>query len=176
MFIIATRIIKLKIHDEQDLFSEYDPDHKMMSEDLLSFISRSFAKVDKNNRDDYMIHIESDTPVNQESVKQRIREYFGYERDMVKKDLRLLSLKAAYLAVFGIVVLVIWYYLSLDSESVNLEVLSIIGWVAVWEATSIMIMGRHDLNKLKRNYKRMSEAKIVISEHTVNDQTTDLSL
>ena len=165
MFIIATRIIKLKIHDEQDLFSEYDPDHKMMSEDLLSFISRSFV-----------IHIESDTPVNQESVKQRIREYFGYERDMVKKDLRLLSLKAACLAVFGIVVLVIWYYLSLDSESVNLEVLSIIGWVAVWEATSIMIMGRHDLNKLKRNYKRMSEAKIVISEHTVNDQTTDLSL
>ena len=126
--------------------------------------------------DDYMIHIESDTPVNQESVKQRIREYFGYERDMVKKDLRLLSLKAACLAVFGIVVLVIWYYLSLDSESVNLEVLSIIGWVAVWEATSIMIMGRHDLNRLKRNYKRMSEAKIVISEHTVNDQTTDLSL
>ena len=171
MFIIATRIIKLKIHDEQDLFSEYDPDHKMMSEDLLSFISRSFAKVDKNNRDDYMIHIESDTPVNQESGKQRISE-----RDMVKKDLRLLSLKAACLAVFGIVVLVIWYYLSLDSESVNLEVLSIIGWVAVWEATSIMIMGRHDLNKLKRNYKRMSEAKIVISEHTVNDQTTDLSL
>ena len=94
MFIIATRIIKLKIHDEQDLFSEYDPDHKMMSEELLSFISRSFAKVDKNNRDDYMIHIESDTPVNQESVKQRIREYFGYERDMAKKDLRLLSLKA----------------------------------------------------------------------------------
>ena len=48
----------------------------------------------------------------------------------------------------------IWFYLSRNDENVNLEVLSIVGCVTIWEATSIVIMGRHDLSVLKEILKR----------------------
>ena len=165
VFAISQQTIKLKIHEEADLFSVYDPEQKMISEDVLAFISRSFEKVRRNSRDEYILHIESDTPVKQESVKQRIKECFCEEKDMVKKEMRRHFLKAACLGVFGIVVLAIWYYLSLDSENVNLEVFSIIGWVAIWEAASILIMQMYDLNRIRRTFGKLSEAKIIISEH-----------
>ena len=41
-----------------------------------------------------------------------------------------------------------------------MEVLSIIGWVAIWEATGIIIMQRHDLNVRKKDLRKMLKAEI----------------
>ena len=161
---MATQTVKLKIHEESDLFTELDPDQRIMSEDVVSYLTDCFQQVHKKDGEDYVIHIDSDTPVDHESVKQRVQEHFRREKETVKNSLKKLSLKAACLAVFGVVVLSIWFYLSKDSESVNLEVLSIVGWVAIWEATSVTIMGRHDLNVSKKIIDKMLKARIVISD------------
>ncbi len=39
---MATREIKLKIHDESELYSPMDPDQKMLSGDVIDYLSRRF--------------------------------------------------------------------------------------------------------------------------------------
>ena len=49
-----------------------------------------------------------------------------------------MSTKEIGLAVFGVLILGLWAYLSVTSQSLGMvrsEILSIVGWVAIWEAT-----------------------------------------
>ena len=43
-----------------------------------------------------------------------------------------------------------------------MEVLSIMGWVAIWEATSIAIMRRPELIHVQKTYDRASKAQIIV--------------
>ena len=43
-----------------------------------------------------------------------------------------------------------------------MEVLSIMGWVAIWEATSIAIMRRPELYHVGKTYDRASKARIIV--------------
>lgn len=159
---MITKVIKLKIEEEADLYSPYDPDQKMISDDIASHFSRSFQHTGINEKADYVIEIKSDSPVDEENVKRNIRDYFNGELDTIKYSIKRLSMKAACLFIFGTVVLSIWFFLSETYSAVNLEILSIIGWVAIWEATSVMIMGKHDLREQKRDYEKASKAEIKI--------------
>ena len=49
----------------------------------------------------------------------------------------------------------------ISDEVVGVEILSIMGWVCVWKATSIAIMQRPELLRVKRNLERMARAEIV---------------
>jgi hypothetical protein len=49
---------------------------------------------------------------------------------------------------------------------VKLEILSIIGWVAIWEATSIAIINRPELVALRKSYERIIDAQIEIDCET----------
>ena len=146
---MAVHEVKLKIQEESDLFSPLDPDQSMLSEEVASHFERTIEGLHIKKKDTFVIHIFSDTPVNEENVKKKIRDHLCRQRDIIKRDLRSLIRKEICLAILGAAVLAVWLYLSASTENVSVEILSIIGWVAVWEATSIAIMehpqqgGRH---------------------------------
>ena len=50
------------------------------------------------------------------------------------------------------------------SESVNLEILSIIGWVAVWETTNILIIERQVLQRSKKNMDKIIRSKFIFHQ------------
>ena len=80
-------------------------------------------------------------------------------------------MKQIYLAVCGVLFLSIWFFLSVNSESagaVKLEIISIVGWVAIWEATSIVIMERPELTAVRNSYNKIINAQILF--HVVPDQ------
>ena len=159
---MSINTIKLKIHEESDLYSPFDPDQELLSDDVVDYFMHCFQNKHKSGLDQYVIRIISDTPVDAESAKQKIRAHISRERENIKRMRRKRMIDALCLAIFGVIVLSIWFFLSADSESVNLEVLSIIGWVAIWEATSILLMGRHEINRLKRNLDTILKAQIEI--------------
>ena len=161
---MTTQTIKMKIRDESELFSEFDPDSKLLSEDVLNYLTRSFRNVHRFEWDKIALHIISETPMDKENVKQKLRDYFEQEITLVKRTRWQYLIKALSLGVLGVIVLSIWYFLSADKEGVNLEILSIIGWVAIWEATSLIIMGQHELRQLKRDFNLMKKAEIIITD------------
>lgn len=135
-----------------------DPDKKMLSDEVADYFERSILTMGKSKKN--MIQVYSDTPVNEEIVNGKIRDYFHQKEEDIKHNLKTRYLKSAGLAIFGVIVLAIWFFLSANTDSVNLEVLSIIGWVAIWEATSIIIIQNQELRYEKKLYKRLFEAEI----------------
>ena len=160
---MTTKTINLKLQEEADLYSPFDPAQEMIADDVVSHLTRSFQNLHKNNKEEYVLQISCETPLNKETAAENLRNFFAQEIDSVKRSLRQLFWKSLCLAVFGILVLSLWFFLSADSESVNLEILSIVGWVAIWEATSITIMGRHELNQLKKQFDKLLNAEVRIS-------------
>lgn len=162
---MITQEVKLKIHEEADLFSEYDPDQALLSGDVADYLERNYLNKHRSPIEKYTIHIYSDQPVNEDRVRTRFAAYFTQERDNIAYSIRKLTMKQIYLAVIGVLILLFWFFLSVHSESagvVKLEIISIIGWVAIWEAASIAIMQRPELVMMKKAYERIIDAQIII--------------
>ena len=164
--IMAVHEVKLKIQEESDLFSPLDPDQDMLSEEVATHFERTIENLHIKKKDSFVIRIFTDTPVNEENIKKKIRNHLSRQRDIIKRDLRSLILKEICLAIFGAAVLAVWLYLSARTENVSVEILSIIGWVAVWEATSIVIMEHPRLHRSKIEFEHLLSSEIIVSEQT----------
>ena len=64
-----TQQIQLKIHDESDLFTPFDPEQKMISEEVNDYLVRNYQNKFKKAKEKYDLHIISDVPVDEECVK-----------------------------------------------------------------------------------------------------------
>lgn len=64
---MITEEIKLRIHEESDLFSPLDPDQQILSEDVISYLHTKYRMMYlkyQTKNGSYVLHIFSDTPVN----------------------------------------------------------------------------------------------------------------
>ena len=166
---MPTREIKLKSHDESEIFSPMDPDQMMVSDDVVDYLSRVFLNKHRRIKENYVLRIISDTPVDEEHVKGSIRREFEQKKDDIHYALKWLSVKFIVLAVLGAAMLCVWLYLSAKMETVGVEILSLMGWVCVWEATGIAILQRPELHREWLNLDRLTRAEIVIQ--TVNEES-----
>ena len=168
---MSTKEINLKIHEEADLYSAFDPEQKLLSEDVTEYLARNYLNKHRSLKEEYVLHIISDTTVNEEKVRRNFAEYFTVEKDNVSYEIKKLRVKEFGLALFGVLILGLWAYLSVTSQSLGMvrsEILSIIGWVAIWEATSIVIMERPELTAVRISYNKIINAQILF--HVVPDQ------
>ncbi|MBQ1311945.1 MAG: hypothetical protein IIY55_08865 [Blautia sp.] len=155
--------IKLKIQDETELFSPLDPDQNMLSEDVTEYFRRNYIHKHRRRKEECTIHIFTDTPVDEEKVKKKIRNYYIQEMEDISYELKKLTMKGIILGIVGAAVLALWLFLS-GSDSVNVEILSIVGWVGIWEATDIFVLERPELSLTKRHLMTMREAEIIITQ------------
>lgn len=141
---IKTRNFNLRIHEESDLYSEMDPNRRMLSADTVSYLERVFLRKQRRIDENYVINIISDVPVNEERVKENILEEFTQQIDEIKYELRVLRIKAVIMLLLGAATLALWLYLSSKTDAVFAEILSIVGWVFFWEATDILVLQQAD--------------------------------
>ena len=168
---MSTKEINLKIHEEADLYSAYDPEQKLLSEDVTAYLSQNYLNKHRSPKEEYVLHIISDAPVNEEKVRKTFAEYYSVEKDNTCYEIKKLRAKEIGLAVFGTLVLALWVYLSVTSQTLGMvrsEILSIIGWVAIWEATSIAIMQLPALTIVRKAHDKIINAQILF--HVVPDQ------
>ena len=123
---MRSKEFKLRIHEEADLFSAYDPDQALLSEDVVSYLERNYMNKHRFTGEQYTLHIYSDTPVNEESVKTKLREYFSHEQDNVAHAIKKMTAKQICLAVFGFAILSLWMLLSSRSAAADVVKLEIL--------------------------------------------------
>ena len=172
---MSTKELKLRVHEESDLFSPLDPDQIQLSEDVISYLNRNYEILYRKNmyrkdKDDYIIHIFSDTPVNENHIKDAIRTHGLQEEEIIRFDTKIESVKELVLGILGLVILSLWYVLSSSSEGVYLEIMTIVGWVAIWEAASSALLRRPQLMHKKKAFDSALNAEIII-EVSPQDQT-----
>lgn len=148
-----------------------DPDHKMLSNDTISYFERVFLRKQRRIDENYVISIISDVPVNEERVKENICGEFTERIDEISHELRVLMIKAIIMLILGAATLSLWLILSAKTDSVFAEILSIIGWVFVWEATDIFVLqqadSRSDIYCLKRLIN--SEIRFEVAKDAASD-------
>lgn len=79
--------------------------------------------------------------------------------------------KLICLAVLGAAILSLWLYLSAATETVGVEILSIMGWVCIWEATGIAILQCPELRRMRLNLERLIRAEIIVQTAAPSKET-----
>ena len=156
------REIKLRIHEESDLFSPYDPDQMQLSEDMISYLKRKSEMMLKKCKEVYTLHIFSDMPVNEDKVKNAFREQLLLDLENNRFSAKLEITKGLFLLFLGVVILSFRYMLAEAGEGLYLDVIEIIGWVAIWEATSGALLRLPELYHMKKVHEFASKADIII--------------
>ena len=64
---MTTQEIKLKIHEEDDLYSPLDLDQELLSEEVLTHLERNYLNQHRLIKEQYILHIYSDTPVDEKT-------------------------------------------------------------------------------------------------------------
>ncbi len=133
----------------------------MISDEVIAYLTRVFLNKHRRLQEQFVLRIISDTPVNGTRIKDAIRCEFDRQKDDVRYALRRLMVKLIVLAVLGAAILSLWLYLSATTETVGVEILSIMGWVCVWEATSIAVLQQPELRRLWFNLERLTRAEVI---------------
>ena len=157
---MITKEIKMKIHDESEFFTPLDPDQNMISDDVVEYFSRVFLAKHRKLHEKYVIRILSETSVDEEHIKSGIKSEFEQKRDDLHYALKKLTVKMIVLAILGVLILSVWFYLLLTTESIAVEILSIMAWVCIWEATSILIMERPELIATLKSINKLLNSDI----------------
>ena len=160
-----TRIIKIKIHEESDLYSPFDPEQKQLSEDVSLYLNRNYVNVRRKNQEQLVLQIYSDTPVDRDRVTRRFNEYFSQELDNVNYQLKRLTIKEICLGIVGAALLTLWAVLSVKTSAIRAEILCIMGWVPVWEATNIALTERPELLHLRTIYNSEVNVEVIMEDH-----------
>lgn len=104
-------------------------------------------------------------PQVQDEVRKGIQEHYMFLFRDKKEDLRINLLKTICMAIFGVILLTIYFTLELTSSNpVFMELLSIAGWVAAWEAIDSWLLQR---KAIRIEYWNVGQA--VLSEVTFSD-------
>ncbi len=156
--------IKIRIHEENDLYDPLDPDQKYLSEDVISYIEKRYSE--KTEYGITNIHIISDKPVHSDRVKEAFHRYIENEQIAAQKDQHMTSVRQLRLFIIGVLFISLWLIVSANIENVGVEVLSIIGSFAIWEAADIWIVGKPEIRWKKRRLQRLKDTKIRITINT----------
>lgn len=154
--------ISLKIHEEADLYSGFDPDQTLLSDEVISYIVRRYQEKDLGDKP--RLHIISDLPLDEDRVRKNIRDYMQQELEISVKEQKKITLKQLRLAVIGIAFIAVWLVLSAFTGTVIAEVLSIIGSFAVWEAANIWIIDRPEMRLTRMRLKKLMETEVIFTK------------
>ena len=155
--------ISIKIHEENDLYNPFDPDRIMFSDSVTAYILRKYHEIERS--DQYCINIISDLPVDEERVRENFRTNMINEQHVQSREHHLSTLKQIRLFIIGIAFIAAWLF-TRSNHRIFVEILSIIGSFAVYEAANIWISEKPYIRAVKLRLKKLEDTEI---RFTVNE-------
>lgn len=156
-------IISVYIEEMDDFYNEFDADELTLSDDVINFINGRAENISYK----YDITLEFDTPVMTQEDKDKIvniiRSNYGLASSLRQKVLKANKIKALVLSLLGSLFLLLSYSTTNYGELIK-DILSIVGWVAIWEAVSALLLDTIKIRTAKSNIDRLYNAKIIFKE------------
>ena len=151
--------IKLKIHDESDLYDPYDPDSTQIKDSVVAYLTKKYQG--KEAGQGHRLCIISDQPVDEERVRDNIHAYAEQELATAKRNYKKKTAIQIYLMFIGLGFITLWLILAHRFEGMASQILSIIGTFSIWEASSIWILDKPSMKMTEARLKRLTETEIV---------------
>ena len=150
--------IKIQIHKEADLYNPLDPEGSELSDEVISYMVRKYQE--KGRKEKHIIHIISDEPVDEEKVRNSFLDYSTKEEMIFGNVRNRITLKQLTLFVIGILFISLWLFAASRTENLLVEILSIIGSFALWEAADIWIVEKPVMRIEEKRLKKKLQAEV----------------
>jgi len=153
-------IISIYINKLNNFYNEIDADELTLSDDIVNFTNSRIKNVPQK----YNVVLEFDTPSIKKKEKEKIvsiiRSHYGLASSLEQNVLKNNKLKAITFFIIGTIFLFISYYTS----NIIRDIISIAGWVAIWETVSVLLFDNIKIRTSKLNIDRLYNAKIEFKE------------
>ncbi len=157
--------INLKIRDEEELYSPYDESRRTLSSDVSDYLAGQYGK--KDTDDEIILKIKCDGAVDRERVCGAFQELIREQKVHNANQKRINRIKQLWLFCIGVVFVAAAILLDGVIGSVFVELISIVGSFAVWEAANIWIVENPRTRFAKRTLRKLNATKIVIEQTQV---------
>ncbi|MBQ1375206.1 MAG: hypothetical protein IIZ19_02290 [Clostridia bacterium] len=155
---METLEIKLRIHDENELYSRFDEDRQVLSDDVISYISDRFDERKLGSR--IRVKIISDEPLDEENVKSAFMRSADALKSLNKKQRLLNNGKMIRLLIIGVALLAIGIVLTISLDQLPLALISAVGTFAVWEAASICLVKNPENTAARQRIEKLRDAEM----------------
>lgn len=141
--------IRLRIHDEAELYSSFDEERSTISDDAVDYIFMRYKE--KEFGEKMRIRIISDEDIDMDNLKNAFEKYLSVERLQLKKEKKTNAVKQLWMFGVGVLFIAVGLYAASVLPALLGEIISTIGAFAMWEAASIWIV-ENPRNRLKRKW------------------------
>ncbi len=154
--------ISLSIREEKELYSPFDESCKMLNSEVADYLAKQYNR--KEADDDFALKIKCDGPVEFDRVRNAFQEMIKEQELHNTNRKRLNRIKQIWLFSIGSIFVAAGILLDGIIASIPVEIISIIGSFAVWEATNIWIVEKPRTRRVQRTIKKLKGTKILIEE------------
>ena len=155
----------------QDLYSDFDKTapyiRKDLEEELVHYLLDCAREIGHAN---FVIHFNLDEPIDEGSylrVKESVRTYFSYLKELEGKKMREMLRKSFFLLGIGLAILILSIWVSKITSSVeNVLIqstgLTVAAWVSLWESLATFLIQWSPNRKEVNLCDRLSRAKFFL--------------
>lgn len=154
--------INLKINEEQELYNPLDESCRTLSGDVSEYLVEQYGK--RVTYDEIILKIKCGGPVNRERVCGAFQELIREQEAHNANQRRINLIKQLWLFCIGVIFVTAAILLDGILGSVPVELVSIVGSFAIWEAANIWIVENPRTRLAKRTLKKLNSTKIVIEQ------------
>lgn len=176
--------IELRLRDLAQLFNSMDPTpfhHKDLDPDAEKFIESWALEFPPDSRFHISIHLDRPSPDGDpaELVTEAIHNYFHYEAELMRRDLKQLLRQGRISLVIGLSFLAACllvadalsrFALTGTFLTIVRESLTIGGWVALWRPLEIFLYDWWPLVRRRRIYQNLARAQIRVMSGSIQDK------
>ena len=143
-------MIKLRIHDESDLYSPYDPDRVRISESVYHYLKTFCTEIESKKHLHDTLRVISDSAIDEKRFKQALQNAVRKDQAEFDRQIALNHRRALWGYAVGISLSAAGFALSVLLDQVLLEVISFVGTIAVKDAVMIHAKINPDIRRLKK--------------------------
>lgn len=154
--------INLKIQDESELYNPFDESCRTLNSDVSDYLAEQYGR--KETGDEIVLKIKCGGPLNFDRVRGAFQELIKEQELHNANQKRFNRIKQLWLFCVGVVFVAAGILLDGVLGSVPVELISIVGSFAVWEAANIWIVENPRTRLARRTLKKLNATKIVVEQ------------
>ena len=141
-------VININLYNGVQLFEPFSYKNQLeLNSEIYDYIDNKVAVIPKDIPLKVIFRGKKISEKNQNEIKKLIREHYAIKLYEKQKELNLNRDKTIILAMLGIAMLFLYFYLSVRyNNTLFLEIFSIVASFSIWEAADFFILGRTKIN------------------------------
>ncbi len=153
--------IRLRIEREEDLFCRFDESGRTLNPEVADYLADKYENIDKKDpREEIRLVVVCPETIDYERMKAAFGELIAGRETRVRATKRRNRVKQAWLFAVGLVLVAAAILLDGALPPVPVELISIVGSFAVWEAANIWIVENPRTRLAARVIERLKMTKI----------------